>query len=93
MAFHFLAFLYLCTILSWPLDPIRGGGGKRSLIISLLKIAVFAWYLVFGLRRVYQQKAAITWVKAIVTYTCVQLVLIVTPIATLVGAVVAAAKS
>src|SRR5262249_51391498 len=25
MAFHFLAFLYLCTILSWPLDPIMGG--------------------------------------------------------------------
>ena len=92
LAFHFLAFLYLCSILSWPLDAIVGSGVKH-LVVSLLKVAVLVWYLHLALRRVYQQKAAITWVKAIATYTCVQLVLIVTPIATLSGAVVAAAKS
>jgi len=93
MALHFLAFLYLCSLFSWPVDAIVGSGGIRSLIVSLLKITVFIVYLYLTLRRVYQQKIAITAVKAIVTYACVQLVLIVTLIATLVGAVVAAAKS
>jgi Protein of unknown function (DUF3667) len=92
IAFHYLAFLYLCSILSWPLDAIVGSGWKH-LVISLLKLAVWIWYLFLALRRVYRQKAAITWVKAIVTYAWVQLVLILTPIVTLAGAVVAAAKS
>jgi hypothetical protein len=93
MALHFLAFLYLCTVLTWPLDSLIGIGRKWAWIYSVLKAAAFIAYLFLALRRVYQQKAPITWVKAVLTYACVQLVLILTPVITLVGAMVAAAKS
>jgi hypothetical protein len=93
MALHFLAFLYLCTVLTWPLDSLIGIGRKWAWIYSVLKAAAFIAYLFVALRRVYEQKVAITWFKAMLTYACVQLVLIVTPTVTLVGAVVAAAKS
>lgn len=92
MAFHFLAFLYLCTVLTWPLDSLIGIGRKWAWIYSVFKAGVVITYLFMALRRVYQQKVPITWVKAVVAYTCVQLVLILTPVGTLVGAVVAAAK-
>jgi hypothetical protein len=83
MALHFLAFLY----------SLIGIGRKWAWIYSVLKAAAFIAYLFLALRRVYQQKAPITWVKAVLTYACVQLVLILTPVITLVGAMVAAAKS
>jgi uncharacterized protein DUF3667 len=93
MSLHFLAFLYLCTALTWPLDSVMGIGGVRGLVYSLVKVALFMAYLFIALRRVYQQKKAITVIKAAFVYVCVQVALIVTPIATLVGAVVAAVKS
>jgi hypothetical protein len=93
MSLHFLAFLYLCTALTWPLDSVMGIGGMRSWVYSLVKVALFMAYLFIALRRVYQQKKAITVIKAAFVYVCVQVAFIVTPIATLVGAVIAAVKS
>ncbi len=93
MALHFLAFNELCAVLSWPANSIIGTTGVPSLIFSLLVSALFIVYLFIAFRRVYRQKAGITLVKALVTFVCVELVLILTPIVTLVGAVVAAAKS
>lgn len=93
LSLHFLAFLYLCTALTWPLDSVMGIGGVRGLVYSLVKVALFMAYLFIALRRVYQQKKAITVIKAAFVYVCVQVALIVTPITTLVGAVIAAVKS
>jgi len=93
MALHFLAFVELCVVLSWPVHSVIGDTGARSQIFSLLKIILFISYLFFAFRRVYQQRAGVTFTKAVVTFVCVQLVLIVTPILTLVGAIMAAAKS
>lgn len=93
MALHFLAFTELCVVLSWPVNSLIGTTGLPSLIFSLLKIALFIAYLFVAFRRVYQQSAGITFAKALVTFVCVQLVLVLTPVMTLVGAVVAAAKS
>lgn len=93
MSLHFLAFVYLFTALTWPLYSIVGIGGVRSLVYSLVKMAFLMSYLFISLRRVYQQKKAITVIKAAFVYVCVQVALIVTPIATLVGAVIAAAES
>jgi hypothetical protein len=93
MALHFLAFTELCVVLSWPVNSVIGTTGLPSLIFSLLKIALFIAYLFVAFRRVYQQSAGVTFTKALVTFVCVQLVLVLTPMVTLVGAVVAAAKS
>jgi hypothetical protein len=93
MALHFLAFNELCAVLSWPVNSIIGTTGTPSLIFSLLKAALLIVYLFIAFRRAYQQKAGITFIKALATFVCVELVLILTPIVTLVGAAVAAAKS
>lgn len=93
MALHYLAFVELCSILSWPVSSIFGSTGRPALIFSLVKIVVFVTYMFFALHRVYQQKEGITLVKAVTTFVCLQLVLILTPILTLAGAVAAAATS
>jgi len=93
MALHYLAFVELCSILSWPVSSIFGSQGRPVLIFSLLKAVVFITYLFFAFRRVYSQKTGITLAKAVTTFVCLQLVLILTPIMTLAGAIVAAARS
>jgi hypothetical protein len=93
MALHFLAFVELCAVLSWPVHSVIGDTGTPSQIFSWLKIFLCIFYLFFAFRRVYQQKVGITVTKAVVTFVCVQLVLILTPIMTLVWAVVSAARS
>jgi hypothetical protein len=93
MALHFLAFSELCALLSWPVNSVIGTTGAPSQIFSLLKAALYVAYLFVAFRRVYQQKAGITFAKALTAFVCVQLVLILTPMVTLIGAVVAAAKS
>jgi hypothetical protein len=93
MALHFLAFTELCALLSWPVNSIIGTTGLPSLIFSLLKIALYVAYLFLAFRRVYQQSAGTTFAKALVTFVCVQLVLILTPMVTVVVAAVAAAQS
>jgi Protein of unknown function (DUF3667) len=93
MALHFLAFSELCAVLSWPVNSIIGITGARPLVFFLLKAALFIGYLFIAFRRVYQQKAGITFAKALAAFVCVEVVLILTPIVTLIGAIVAAAKS
>ena len=93
MALHFLAFVELCAVLSWPVLSVIGDTGIRPQIFSCLKIILFIAYLFFAFRRVYQQRAGITFTKAVAAFVCVEVVLIVTPMLTLVGAIVAAAKS
>ncbi|HEY7404657.1 MAG TPA: DUF3667 domain-containing protein [Candidatus Angelobacter sp.] len=93
MALHYLAFVELCSLLSWPVSSIIGSTGRPALIFSLLKMVLFVAYLFLAFRRVYQQKKGLSLAKAVTTFVCLQLVLVLTPIVTLVGAVIAAARS
>jgi hypothetical protein len=93
MALHYLAFVEFCALLSWPVTSVIGVTGRPSLIFSLLKMVLFTTYLFFAFRRVYQQSKGISAIKAVTTFACLQLVLILTPVVTLVGAVVSAARS
>ena len=93
LAFHFLAFVYLASVLLWSVDFLPILGVKLYWPVLLFKLVLFTGYLAFALRRVYRQGTALNVVKAVVIFACVQLVLIVTPIVTLVAAVVAAANA
>ena len=93
MALHYLAFVELCVVLSWPVQSMIGETGWPAQIFSLLIIALNVFYLFLAFRRVYGQKIGITLTKAAVSFVCVQLVLILTFFLTVIGAVIAAAKS
>jgi hypothetical protein len=93
LAFHFLAFVYLASVLLWSIDFLPIAGEKLHWPVLLFKFALFVAYLTLAVRRVYQQSTGLSLVKAVVTFMCVQLVLIVTPIVTIVAAVVAAANA
>jgi hypothetical protein len=93
LSFHFLAFVYLASVLLWSVDFLPIPGGKLYWPIFVFKFALFVGYLSVALHRVYRQGTALSVVKAVVAFTCVQLVLIITPIVTLVAAVVAAATA
>jgi hypothetical protein len=93
MAFHFLAFIYLCTALTWPVDSFIGITSKWSLIYALVKFALFLAYLFAGLRRVYQQKPSLTLVKALAICSFLQVTFVVTPVLTFIGALIVTAKS
>jgi hypothetical protein len=93
LAFHFLAFVYLASVLLWSVDFLPIAGEKLTWPVLLFKLVLFTGYLTFALRRVYREGTALSVAKAVVIFACVQLVLIITPIVTLVAAVVAAAKA
>jgi hypothetical protein len=92
-AFHFLSFAYLTSVL---LRPISGWLGIQTLPAILWSVAVTVLlftYMFLALRRLYQQGAGLTLIKAFVTYAVAQTVLIITPAVTLLAGIIAAAKS
>lgn len=93
MTLHYLAFTELCAVLSWPVRSVLGETGTPFQIFSWLQIPLFIFYLFLAFRRVYGQKTGITLAKAVVSFVCVQLVLVLTLFLTLVGAMIATAKS
>jgi hypothetical protein len=93
LAFHFLAFVFLASVLLWSVDFLPIAGAKLTWPVLLFKMVLFTGYLAFALRRVYREGTALSVAKAVVIFACVQLVLIITPIVTLVAAVAAAANA
>ncbi|MBZ5531970.1 MAG: DUF3667 domain-containing protein [Acidobacteriia bacterium] len=90
---HYFSFTYLAAVLAAPLYAIVTPFTWQSFTLSVCSTLVFFTYLTIGLRRFYGHSAAATVVKAIVTYTITQAVIISTLIVAFVVAVVRAAKS
>jgi hypothetical protein len=92
-AFHFLAMTFLASAVIRPFTSALDVYTWASYLISGTVSLAYIAYLFLALRRVYQQSAGLTLVKALLTYAITFVILIVTQITTLVVGVVAAARS
>jgi len=90
---HFLSFTFLGAVLLMPFSPAPGVVSMKGIAVWIGITLAFMAYLFVSMRRVYAQGIVATLFKTIIAYAVTQAVIVMTVMATLIVAMVRAAKA